>query len=100
VISIKRDSGYADRLRAYQIVLDGQTVGELRNGEELKLGASPGRHQLYVKIDWCRSPIVDFDDDGGLVSFDCGSSLRGWRLFLVLLYVVLFRHDYLWLRRR
>jgi hypothetical protein len=35
-VTFTRDSGYADRMRAYKILLNGQTVGEIRNGETLR----------------------------------------------------------------
>jgi hypothetical protein len=31
-IRIKRGSGYADRLRAYTVLLDGQEAGKVRDG--------------------------------------------------------------------
>ncbi len=36
MIKIKRDLGYADRLRAYKVVLDGNVVGEVKNGKKLR----------------------------------------------------------------
>jgi hypothetical protein len=32
-IALSRGSGYADRLRAYRVMLDGVEVGRIRNGE-------------------------------------------------------------------
>ena len=37
MIRIQRDSGYTDRLRAYNVVLDGDVVGQIGNGEQLEL---------------------------------------------------------------
>ena len=37
LVTIIRDAGYVDRLRAYQVMIDGQTVGELKNGENKQL---------------------------------------------------------------
>lgn len=99
MVTIQRDSGYADRVRAYKVVLDGDVVGEIRNGQKLELDVAPGQHEMHLKIDWCRSNSVDFIVDGDLVEFECGSSLRGRKLLLALLYVSVRRSQYIWLRR-
>jgi hypothetical protein len=61
-IHIASDPGHhADRLRAYKVMLDGGEAGELRHGESLDLEVGPGRHEVFVKIDWGRSPTVVLD---------------------------------------
>jgi hypothetical protein len=98
-ISVSRDSGYADRRRDYRVLLDGAEIGRIGNGGQKSFEISPGRHQLMLKIDWCRSNIVDFNSpDGGSAQFKSGSSLRGWRLALLLHYATFGFRNYLWLR--
>ena len=46
VMKIVRDSGYAIRLRAYAVVLDGTKVGEIGNGEAKEFRVSGGQHEL------------------------------------------------------
>ena len=99
MIRIKRDSGWADRARAYKIVIDDKVVGTIRNGQQVELEVTPGRHRLHLKIDWCRSNFVDFEAAGGTVEFECGSSLRGLKIFLSILYVTFLHSQYLWLRK-
>ena len=100
MIRITRDSGYADRIRAYKIVLDGNVIGEIRNGEQLELDLPPGKHQLHLKIDWCRSNVVDFETNGNTVEFECGSNLRGSKIFLSIVYVTFLRNKYIWLKKK
>jgi len=100
LIRIKRDSGYADRLRAYKIVLDGNVVGEINNGQQLELNVTPGKHRLNLKIDWCRSNILDFEMNGNTIEFECGSNLRGIKVLLSILYVTFLRSQYIWLNRK
>jgi hypothetical protein len=58
-IHIRREpGGLADRSRAYRVVLDGHEVGKLRRGERITLDVDPGRHEVYLKIDWARSPTI------------------------------------------
>jgi hypothetical protein len=99
MIRIIRDSGYVDRLRSYQIIVDGHAVGEIRNGGRVEFDVPPGRHQLYMKLDWCRSSVVDFQTEQHVIQFECGSNVRGWKSLIAFLYVTFLRDQYLWLRR-
>jgi hypothetical protein len=85
MIRIKRDSGYADRLRAYKVVLDGDVIAEIRNGQQLDLDVPPGRHRLQLKIDWCRSNCVDFEASGNPMGLNvvaiCEVSRFYWHLY-------------------
>lgn len=99
IIKIKRDSGYADRLRAYKIILDKKVIGKIKNGQEVTLEVPKGNHQLYLKIDWCRSNTVNFDAHDSNIKFECGSNLRGFKILLALFYVTFFRDQYLWLKK-
>jgi hypothetical protein len=99
-LTIRRDSGYADRLRAYKVVLDGQRIGEIRNGETKEFSIGPGKHALLLKIDWCGSETVEFAvDPEEKPAFQVKSSLRGKRVLLSLWYVLFARNSYLLLER-
>ena len=101
MLRINRDSGYVDNRRAYKIVLDKKVIGEIRDGQQVDKDVSRGEHKLYLRIDWCRSNIEEFEYDGGTaVEFECGSNLRGWRLLLSILYVTILRTKYIWLKRK
>lgn len=88
-MKIVRDSGYADRLRAYDVVLDGNKVGKIGNGETREFPVSNGQHDLSLKIDWCGSKVIRFTAAAGdVLTFDAKSNLRGpavigalWRAF-------------------
>jgi hypothetical protein len=101
MIKIKRDSGYVDRLRAYKVVLDGNVVGEVKNGQQIEVDAPQGKHELVLKIDWCRSNSVEFESDGSSdVEFECGSNLRGLKIFLSIVYATFLRSKYIWLTKK
>jgi len=64
--------GYADRLRAYEVILDGTRVGRVKRGETLLFDTTAGAHELYLKIDWCRSKTVMLDlKDGEELCLRC-----------------------------
>jgi quinol monooxygenase YgiN len=52
ILEIRRDSGYADRIRAYEVWVDDAAVGKIRDGEVKQFTVSSGDHELRIKIDW------------------------------------------------
>jgi hypothetical protein len=96
LLKIDRDSGYADRLRAYQVMIDGAAVGEIRDGEAKEFPVSAGRHEMSLKIDWCGSKTIGFGvAEGDVLTFHAKSNLRGLKLLVGLWYAVVARHSYL-----
>jgi len=58
-IEIDRFHGkWADRARAYRIVIDEYAVGKIDNGTTERFEVSPGAHVVYLKLDWCRSQKI------------------------------------------
>ena len=98
-ITIRRLTGYPDRLRSYKIKIDGIEQGFLRPRETLTLSVRAGAHTLSAAIDWCGSNQLPFQAvPGKPLTFECGNSLRGWRLLLVSVYVLFRKNEYLWVR--
>ena len=96
LLKIVRDSGYADLIRAYQVLLDGKNIGGIRNGETKDFPVSPGEHLLSLKIDFCGSKTITFFvSEGDTVTFYAKSNVRGLKSFLALWYVLFDRHSYL-----
>lgn len=52
---------WTDRLRRYEVVIDGVIVGRLANGESSVFEVPVGAHDVFLKIDWCRSEKVALD---------------------------------------
>lgn len=93
---VSRDSGYADVLRQYAIILDGKIAGEIGNGETMEFPIGPGKHRIAAKIDWCTTPALEFTasaDESS--SLQVRSNLRGPQLLLTLWYVLVERSKYL-----
>ncbi len=98
-ISLSRDSGYADHFRTYRVLIDGAEAGLFKDGQTVRFNATPGQHQLMLKIDWCGSNVTNFHmEQGQPATFICGSSLRRARIFLGLYYIIFARNKYLWLK--
>ncbi|QQS41624.1 MAG: hypothetical protein IPM63_01385 [Acidobacteriota bacterium] len=98
MIKVKRGSSWADALRSYEVLLDGEVIGQIKRGEEKDFEVPHGPHELAVKIDWCTTPAVPFEYIGEPVHFECGNALKGWRSMVAIVYVLLWPSEYLWLR--
>lgn len=86
-IRVVRASGWIDRLRAYQVIVDGKTVGEIFDGETRVFAVSPGRHQIRLKIDWFGSNILGLEvAEGDKATLHAKSNLQG-RIWLFYRYV-------------
>lgn len=94
-ITLSRDSGWTDRIRKYNILIDGKVAAEIGNGETITLPVSPGIHTVQARLDWARSPALTFNTEGGSTRFRVLSNLRGWRVMLAVIYAFL---PMLWIR--
>ncbi len=101
VLRVSRATSYADRLRAYKILVDGQVEGSIKAKETMDIRVAPGTHEVMMKIDWCRSNRLPVQiGEGETVELACGSSLAGWKFILSLIYIIFLTHKYLWLEER
>jgi hypothetical protein len=91
LVTIIRDSSVVNGTRAFKVILDGKQVAKIKNGERIELDVAPGDHSLLLKIDWCRSNIVELRADSEDVTYRCGSHLEGF------LATIIARNDYLYL---
>ncbi len=77
---------WRDKFRAYKIVVDGETVGSVRDGASAEVPVDPGHHTLRLTIDWASSPMVEFDiAQGQRSTFRCrpsGGAASFWHAFL------------------
>ena len=61
IVVSRPEERWANRLRSYKIVIDGQTCATLRRGEEATVAVGAGHHSVRATIDWGRSKDVDLD---------------------------------------
>jgi hypothetical protein len=95
-ITVRRERGFKDMLRAYVVLLDGRHVGDLRQGQEITLLTTAGTHELQLEIDWCSSkPVLFSIAERQTKLFECGNNIK---VILALLYITVWRGEYLWLR--
>ena len=78
-VTIERIHHYRDTVRAYQVRIDGDAVGELT------LEVAPGTHHLRVRLMWLQSPSIEFTiQEGEHLRFRTGPNggiLQAWRIY-------------------
>lgn len=100
IIRVTRTTSYADRIRAYRIVIDGQEVARVRAGQSVDIPATLGAHTVVARVDWCGSPTLNCNThQGEVIQLECGSNLRGLRVFLAIVYTLFLHNQYLTLVR-
>ena len=76
VIALSRVPGaWRDRLRRYRVMIDGEPVAMIKRGQRIDLPVTPGRHTVFLQIDWARSPQLEVDlAPGQTVLLECAST--------------------------
>lgn len=98
-LHIHRPKQYADRIRRYQLFVDGIREAEIDAGSEVSIEVAPGRHELRARIDWGLSNVLVMEvGEGERRYVEVGANAAGWRVLLALLYITIWRSRYLYLR--
>ena len=63
LIRIERGHHYTDALRAYRVFVDSEPRGVIKQGTAIDLPVADGRHEVLLKSDWARSPMLVVDVD-------------------------------------
>jgi hypothetical protein len=89
-----------DVLRTYKVVIDGDTVGEIRRGETKTFAVAPGRHEIQLEIDWASSRRLDLNlSSGDVATLTCSARPpnSGWTALASKSYIKLEIVDGSWL---
>jgi len=93
-IIINRSSEYSNKFRSIEIYLNGNKIGEIKDGESKEYEIEPGDHILKAKIDWCNSNLINFKVNDETKRFN----LNGRNPFLALFYITFGKDQYLELK--
>ncbi|QYA26894.1 hypothetical protein G3I01_15780 [Gramella sp. MT6] len=58
---IKRDSEWANKMRSFDLYLNGRKFAEIKDRQLLTYTIPEGKYQLIAKIDWCGSKPMNFE---------------------------------------
>ncbi len=73
--------GSVDLFRAYRVLVDGEDMGEVKRGQSRLVHVAPGRHEVHLAIDWCRSPSIEVDvAPGENVKLACWPKFQVWQM--------------------
>jgi hypothetical protein len=91
VLKVARTKNVAAGLRRLDVIVDGQKVGSIGNGEEQTFDVSEGTHSVEVKLGFgSRSEVVDvYVASGSTSELECGISGAFWQRNLAIVAVVL-----------
>lgn len=59
-LTITRTSEWNNKGREIGVYIDSKKMGTISNGETKDFDIDAGSHQINAKIDWCKSPVIDF----------------------------------------
>jgi hypothetical protein len=103
LIEIVRSKQYVNKSRNFIVMINDCEMGRIEDGGISEIPMEPGEHEIYLKIDWCRSNKVKFlINENERIRFHCGSPIKGWRSlnpFIMPYYIFFNRDKYLYLNR-
>lgn len=90
-------------LRNFEVIIDDFHMGKIEDGGKLRIEVTPGEHEVYLKIDWCRSNKLRISlNENEHIVFNCGCPIRGWNLlnlFIMPYYIFFNKNKYLYINR-
>jgi len=93
VLVIRRLSDKQDREYPYRVLIDGRQRAEVGDDATVQIGLTPGEHLVRLRVKWCGSPDLPFTiAPGEIVRMQCRPNVRP---LLALLYITLWRNDYI-----
>ena len=85
-LALERIHHYRDTIRSYQILIEGERVGQIRDDKTETFVLRPGSYTLRLQLLWIFSPKVVVELPAGTQTrMTCGPNggiLQAWRLFL------------------
>jgi hypothetical protein len=101
VVKIKRKKNlWVDSSRVYEIILDGENVGNISPSQTISVPVEPGHHSLRMKIDWAGSEEINFSiGSGEEIAFECESNVSGPKMLLVPYYLIFRSNNWVLLKQ-
>jgi hypothetical protein len=93
VLVIRRLPSTHDREYAYRVRVDGRQRAEVGDDSTVQIGLTPGEHRVSLQVKWCGSRELEFTiQPGEIVRMECRPNARP---VLALLYITIWRNDYI-----
>lgn len=99
-IHLTRDSGFVDVGRSYDVLIDGEIAGRIKNGGTFECEIPSGKSTVQLRVDWCGSNTLNIEaPEGAIVELECGSNLRGWKILRTQKVMRDSPNEWIWLRK-
>lgn len=96
-IRLSRKPSFVYCIRKFGVSVDDKKVGAIANGKEEVFTLPPGRHDVKMKVGWCKSKTVTVDvTPGNFVSLECGTPVgRAYfiSMFAVIMLAIVFKNS-------
>jgi hypothetical protein len=71
-IKVFRESEFVYGYNKYKIMINGENIEKIKNGETVEVPLKPRMYELYIKLAWCRSNKITFTlSEGEQLQFKC-----------------------------
>ena len=98
MIILSRGKAFHDKFRKYEVYIDDKHVADIKESEDIRIDVEPGKHKIYLKIDWCSSNTIQVDCiEGRDLLVNCGNAVKGISKHFFLYYITFARSKYLWI---
>ena len=72
-IAITRRKAFSNALRNFSLLVDEHKIGSLKTGQQARFELPAGTHQVQVKLDFYKSPVLDIHlHDNETLYLECG----------------------------
>jgi len=85
-IRVERNSEWNNKARKIGIYIDGEKAGTINNGETKEYEVENGKHEIFAKIDWCRSSKIELNiNENEIKTFKLTGFKYGSRILPIML---------------
>ena len=88
-IIIRRPAALMNRMRPYQVWVDGEKKAVVANGQAVEMTVAPGNHTVELKINWCSSNTVTVAAGASPTYLKVESGLRYYYYLVAMLVIAL-----------
>ena len=83
-LKLYREPRYADKIRSYNVVVDGAVVSKIKERETFEFPLNSTGHEIWLTIDWARSNKITCDGSSD-VQLICRSNVNPFFALFALL---------------
>jgi hypothetical protein len=80
-LTISREKRSLERQNAFRVMVDGENIGEIGNGESDCFSMAVGVHEVHLEVRWFSSPSLEVNlEPDQMTSLMCRPHVAWWRV--------------------